>query len=94
MEDLEGFRDIQKKSYVSVKKEILEKMGIIDESTILKPNNYWCNTTQKHMKIFKTTTMEKILEMIFDEGEIQGIKSGKVQRSNEIMDLLNNRDLF
>lgn len=71
----------------------LEKLGMISTQTKLCPNRYWCNTTLTQINIYSTTTMEEVLEMIFDEGKVQGIISGKEQRSNDFMNLLNNTDL-
>lgn len=73
----------------------LEKMGIIHEGSKLKPDRYWCNTTQTQMRIdTKTATIESVMTMIFEEGYTQGISTGKTQRSTEIKRLLNNEDLF
>ena len=73
----------------------LESIGIIDEGSRLKPDRYWCNTTQTQMRInIKTATLEDVMTMIFEQGYTQGISTGKTQRSAEIKRLLNNEDLF
>ena len=50
----------------------LEKLGIIVDKTALHPNRYWCNVTQTEIKIVKGTTAEQIIEMIFEQGCLQG----------------------
>jgi hypothetical protein len=72
----------------------LEKIGIIRDGGNLRPNRYWCNTLQDHINILRTDTMEDVLGYIFKEGVERGIKEGKEKRSNEIMGLLKNEDLF
>lgn len=71
----------------------LEKMGILTERTKLNPNRYWCNTIQDYINIKGTDTIEDVLNMIFSSGYVQGIETGKRQRSNEIKALLDCTDL-
>jgi len=70
----------------------LEKMGIISDKSKLSPNRYWCNTTQENMNIAKGTTPFQLLAKIYEAGYIQGIDTGKEQRSQEFKNLINNVD--
>ena len=70
----------------------LEKLGIYRDGGKVRPNRYWCNTTQDHWIIYKSDTMEQILALVFENGKEQGIVEGKIQRSNQFSDLLNNTD--
>lgn len=67
----------------------LTKLDIHSLKTKLKPNLYWCNTTQSEMKIFKSYTPKDVLQMIYDAAHEQGIEVGKQQRSQEFKSLLN-----
>jgi hypothetical protein len=68
----------------------LEKLGVIADKTALNPNRYWCNVTQTEIKIAKGTTAEQIMTKIFEQGYLQGIDTGKAQRSQEFKNLMNN----
>ena len=67
----------------------LAKLGIHNIKTKLKPNLYFCDTTQSEMKIFKSYTAKDVLQMIYDHAFEQGIEQGKIHRSDEFKSLLN-----
>ena len=66
----------------------LEKLHIHRDGGKLKPNNYWCNTTQSNMKIYRQNTYEDVMQMIYDEAYNQGVEEGKSRRSRELKALI------
>lgn len=70
----------------------LEKLDLYREGK-MSPNKYWSNTTQSTLIIFRSATLESVATQIFEEGVSQGVEKGMRKRSEQISDLLNNRDI-
>ena len=71
---------------------LIEKGIIYPTSNKLKPDQYFCNTTQEYVRVKDKTTLEDFLQLVYNSGYEQGIEKGKEIRSNQFKKLLNNED--
>lgn len=71
----------------------LERIGITkDGSDELRPNKYYCETTECTMTIFREATHLSVVAEIYQIGYVEGIKRGKARRSRELYDLILGRE--
>lgn len=68
----------------------LEDMGIIRDDSLMT-NRYWCNATQTNILLPPTATPKDVLKLIYDLGIEHGIERGMEKRSDQFMNLLNNK---
>ena len=72
----------------------LEELGLIANETTFNPNRYWCNLTQTNITINKGLKAVDVMEIIFKIGYVQGVETGKAQRSQDFKNLINNTEPF
>lgn len=72
--------------------EDLEKLGIIADKSTFHPVRYWCNASQEHINLNNKINYKFVVTKLFKRGISQGIEEGKAIRSQEIKDLLNNKE--
>lgn len=71
--------------------EELEKLGFIEDKTILKPYRYWNNQLETHFTITENLSAEDLIFEVFTLGQSIGIEEGKSIRSSEFLELIYNK---
>jgi hypothetical protein len=68
----------------------LLKLGLVAYKTITNPDDYWYNVTDTLLTIPRNAKIKNILEIMYQKAYEQGISQGKMLRSWELKNLINN----